>query len=148
MDECFKSTIKDEEMKLQMKIKKDELANFESDTQELISEMNDADRNFKILDRELAPLKLEVKNLYEFAQETTGGLNYDSPEFAPYKTVFAKLPASIEEINVAIQNTQAKIFSLNNDANEAKKVKKKTFIIIRQTKIKFFKLILCYLHRF
>ncbi|XP_014204116.1 structural maintenance of chromosomes protein 5 [Copidosoma floridanum] len=121
-DECNKSSIIDEEIKLQIKLKKNEHAIAENNAHDLRAELNEAERNYRALDNELTPLKTETKNLYDTAKELTEGLCYDDPEFSRYKAIFAKLPASIEEIISEIQRTQAKIFSLKTDQSETARI--------------------------
>lgn len=122
LDDCYKNIIISEEMKLQVKLKKNVLAIKENDSQDLREEFNNAERNLKLLESELTPLKNELKNLYELAKESTGGLGYEDRDFATIKTAFAKLPATIEELFEEIQTTQAKIFCLINDQEQSNRV--------------------------
>ena len=125
LDDCYKNVIINEEIKLQIKLAKNKLAVKENNCHDLREECSTAERNYKLLENELTPLKTELKNLFDLAKESTGGLSYDDEGFTPIKTAFAKLPASLEEIFEEIQTTQAKIFCLSNDQQDANRVRNK-----------------------
>ncbi|XP_011505579.1 PREDICTED: structural maintenance of chromosomes protein 5 [Ceratosolen solmsi marchali] len=122
LNECYKNILIKEEIKLKIKLEKNVLAIKENDSQDLIEEFTSAEKAYKLLDNELAPLKIEVKNLFELAKESTGGVSYDDPKFTPIKNAFAKLPASIEEIFEKIETTQAQIFCISNNQQDSNRV--------------------------
>lgn len=103
-------------------MEKNKLANKENDSHDLREEFNNAERDFENLNRELQPLKTELKEAFEIAKESTGGLSYDDRDFAPLTKAFSKLPATLEKLCEEIQATQAKIFCLTNDQQEARRV--------------------------
>jgi chromosome condensin MukBEF complex kleisin-like MukF subunit len=104
-------------------LEKNKLAFKENNSQDLINEFASAEKAYKLLDCELMPLKAEVKNLFESAKESTEGISYDDPKFIPIKNIFAKLPASMEEIFDQIEITQAQIFCISNNQQDSNKVR-------------------------
>ncbi|OXU28125.1 hypothetical protein TSAR_002632 [Trichomalopsis sarcophagae] len=122
LDDLYKNIIINEEFKLQIKMEKNKLANKENDSHDLREEFNNAERDYENLNRELQPLKAELKSAYDTAKESTGGLEPEDKDFAPLMKSFAKLPATIEKLFEEIQATQARIFCLTNDQQEAKRV--------------------------
>lgn len=109
-------------MKLQIKLKKNLLAIKESETQELRDELANAERILRTLTNEIAPLKDELKRLFEEARNSTNGYCFTDKEFEPFKVSFAKLPPTLDEIFDLIQTLNAQIFSTGNDPQESEKV--------------------------
>lgn len=122
LDDYYKSVIDCEEMKLQVKLQKNQLSMKENNSQEIREEYENAVRNLKHLDNEMRPLREEVENLYKEARKMTDDICHnDKSNFKSYQTAFAKLPATLKEILDEIQKTQAKAFNVN-DQNEAQRV--------------------------
>ncbi|XP_058792958.1 structural maintenance of chromosomes protein 5 [Phymastichus coffea] len=122
LDAYYKSFIVNEESKIDVKLKKNELAIKENDSHEIRQDYENAVRYFKYLENEIKPLRDEVQNLFEEAKKMTDGVSCkDKEEFLIYQRVFAKLPATLEEIIDEIQRTQAKAFNVN-DKTEAQKI--------------------------
>lgn len=110
-------------MKLQIKLKKNQLASKESDSQDLREELSSSERDLRALIAEIAPMKEDLKKYYDLAVEATGGYSYSDPEFDQFKAIFAKLPPTIDEIFEQIQVNNAKIFC-SNDQQDSEKVLK------------------------
>lgn len=116
-----------EEIKLQIKLKKNQLAVKENDSQDLREELTNSERNLRALNDEIEPLKAELKKQYDEARTLTGGFCQSDKEWEQYKIAFAKLPPTEEKLNAEIQTYNAKIFSVGNDTQEAEKVGKNCF---------------------
>lgn len=131
LEELHKNFVINEEIKLQIKLNKNKLALKENDCQDLREEFSNAERNCRLLENELVPLKHLVQESYNKAKESTGGLIYGEPEFESIKKSFAKLPPTEDEINEEIQITQTKIFCLSNDDQDANRVSKYLMILLK-----------------
>lgn len=108
-----------EEMKLKFKFQQDKLSFNENDSLDLKNQLDEAERKFKELDRELQPLKQQTEKLYTAALESTGGVGINDPSAKSIKTAFSKLPATIPEINEELQTATAKIYCMSkNDDGE------------------------------
>ncbi|KAL7298761.1 hypothetical protein TKK_0008507 [Trichogramma kaykai] len=121
VDDCYKTFLISEELKLQLRVTKNLLANKNNEVSDLRESHKAAEDNYKILERECKPIKEEVARLFKVAKDSTDGLAYGDENFEPIKRVFARLPGTLPEIFQEIDTTQAQLYCIAN-AHDADKI--------------------------
>lgn len=74
LEELHKTFVINEEMKLQIKLTENKLVLKENYCHDLREEFSNAERNCRLLENELVPSKNLVRESYNEAKESTGGL--------------------------------------------------------------------------
>ena len=111
---CVDFVTTNESVKFEHRLQRRIVATKQTSCAELREKLLDTERNFKSIERELEPLRIETQKLWDKAKQSTNDITPQQDGFKSFNRAFERLPPTLPEIDDAIMNAQANVYVLDN----------------------------------